>query len=72
MRRKPAALHNIGIDRDAGALGEFECDYRVELIHGCAHRFLGESVFEGTELIYSDPPYHRMATLSARAAGAVS
>ena len=26
MRRKPAALHNIGIDRDAGALGEFECD----------------------------------------------
>ena len=27
MRRKLAALHNIGIDRDAGALGEFECDY---------------------------------------------
>ena len=57
MRRKPAALRNIGIDRDARALGEFGCDYPVELIHGCAHRFLGESVFEGTELIYSDPPY---------------
>ena len=57
MRRKPAALHNIGIDRDARALGEFECDYPVELIHGCAHRFLSESAFEGSELIYSDPPY---------------
>ena len=57
MRRKPAALRNIGIDRDARALGEFECDYRVELIHGCAHRFLGEYAFEGSELLYSDPPY---------------
>ena len=57
MRRKPAALHNIGIDRDARALGEFECDYRVELIHGCAHRFLSEYAFEGSELLYSDPPY---------------
>ena len=66
MRRKPAALHNIGIDRDAGALGEFECDYRVELIHGCAHRFLGESVFEGTELIYSDPPYLKRTRSSRR------
>ena len=34
MRRKPAALHNIGIDRDARALGEFQCGYPVELIHG--------------------------------------
>ena len=57
MRRKPAALHNIGIDRDARALGEFECDYPVELIHGCAHRFLSEYAFEGSELLYSDPPY---------------
>ena len=37
MRRKPAALHNIGIDRDARALDGFKCDYPVELIHGCAH-----------------------------------
>ena len=64
MRRKPAALHNIGIDRDAGALGEFECDYRVELIHGCAHRFLSEYAFEGSELIYSDPPYTISAEVS--------
>ena len=61
MRRKPAALHNIGIDRDARALGEFECDYPVELIHGCAHRFLGEYAFEGTELLYSDPPEVRLS-----------
>ena len=64
MRRKPAALHNIGIDRDARALGEFECDYRVELIHGCAHRFLSEYAFEGSELIYSDPPYLRRTRTS--------
>ena len=57
MRRKPAALHNIGIDRDARALDGFKCDYPVELIHGCAHRFLSEYAFVGSELIYSDPPY---------------
>ena len=64
MRRKPAALHNIGIDRDARALGEFECDYPVELIHGCAHRFLSEYAFEGSELLYSDPPYLRRTRTS--------
>ena len=36
MKRKPAALRNIGIDRDARALDAFECDYPVELVHGCA------------------------------------
>ena len=48
---------NIGIDRDTRALDGFECDYPVELTHGCAHRFLSEYAFEGSELIYSDPPY---------------
>ena len=66
MRRKPAALHNIGIDRDARALGEFECDYPVELIHGCAHRFLSEYAFEGSELLYSDPPYLKRTRTSKR------
>ena len=47
-----------------GPLGEFECDYRVELIHGCAHRFLSEYAFEGSELIYSDPPYLRRTRTS--------
>ena len=64
MRRKPAALRNIGIDRDARALDGFECDYPVELTHGCAHRFLSEYAFEGSELIYSDPPYLRRTRTS--------
>ena len=59
MKRKPPALRNIGIDRDARALDAFECDYPVELVHGCAHRFLAEFTFEGTELLYCDPPYLR-------------
>ena len=57
MRRKPAALRNIGIDLDARALDAFECDYPVEFVHGCAHRYLAEFAFEGTELVYCDPPY---------------
>ena len=57
MQRKPAALCNIGIDRDARALAAFECDYPVQRIHGCAHRFLAEYDYRGSELIYSDPPY---------------
>ena len=57
MRRKPAARHNIGIDLNARALARFQCDYPVETIHGCAHRFLAEYPFTGRELVYSDPPY---------------
>ena len=61
MQRKPPALGNIGIDLDARAIEGFSCDYPVELVHGCAHRFLAEFPFEGRELIYSDPPYlHRV------------
>ena len=44
MRRKPAALRNIGIDRDTQTLDAFECDYPVELIHGCAHRNLSTTL----------------------------
>ena len=57
MKRKPPALHNIGIDIDPRALAEFECDYPVQRVNGCAHRFLAEYAYQGTELIYSDPPY---------------
>jgi DNA adenine methylase len=57
MKRKPAARHNIGIDLNARALARFQCDYPVETIHGCAHRFLAEYPFTGRELVYSDPPY---------------
>jgi DNA adenine methylase len=57
MKRKPRALNNIGIDIDPRALAEFECDYPVQRINGCAHRFLVGYDYQGTELIYSDPPY---------------
>ena len=66
MKRKPAALRNIGIDRDARALDAFECDYPVELVHGCAHRYLAEFEFQGSELVYSDPPYLKRTRTSRR------
>ena len=57
MKRKPPALRNIGIDRNERALEKFQCDYPVELVHGCAHRFLAEFAYQGRELVYCDPPY---------------
>ena len=50
MRRKPAALPTSASTEIHGRSASSGADYPVELIHGCAHRFLGESVFEGTEL----------------------
>ena len=47
MQRKPPALRNIGIDRSARAIAAFRCDYEVELVHGCCHRFLAEFPFCG-------------------------
>ena len=66
MRRKPAALRNIGIDLDGRALAGFECAYPVELVHGCCHRFLAAFPFDGTELVYSDPPYVQSTRKSRR------
>jgi len=57
MKRKPPALRNIGIDRDPRTIARFECSYPVELINGCAHRFLADYDYRGLELVYSDPPY---------------
>lgn len=65
MKRKPPALHNIGIDINPKALAKFECSYRVQLINGCAHSFLADYNYQGRELIYSDPPY----LLSTRTSG---
>ncbi len=36
MKRKPPALHNIGIDLDPRALAAFECNYPVQRIHGAS------------------------------------
>jgi site-specific DNA-adenine methylase len=57
MKRKPPALRNIGIDLDPQAIAGFRCSYAVELINGCAHGFLADYDYRGSELIYSDPPY---------------
>ena len=56
MKRKPPALRSIGIDLNARSIGTLCCDYEVELVHGCCHRFPADYPFEGSELVYSDPP----------------
>jgi DNA adenine methylase len=66
MKRKPPALHNIAIDCDARALGNFECDYPVQRVHGCAHQFLAGYDYRGYELVYSDPPYLHSTRTSKR------
>ena len=66
MKRKPAALRNIGIDLNAQAVARFECDYPVEKVHGCAHRFLAEYDYQGRELVYADPPYLHCTRRSKR------
>src|SRR5690606_16566749 len=57
MKRKPPALRNIGIDLNPRTLAKFNCPYPVELVRGCAHRFLTAYEYRGRELIYCDPPY---------------
>jgi len=66
MKRKPAALHNIGIDLNLKALRSFNCDYPVEKVHDCAHKFLSTYDFQGRELVYSDPPYLLHTRTSSR------
>jgi hypothetical protein len=66
MKRKPPALRNIGIDLDQRALEKFQCDCPVELVHGCAHRFLADYDYRGRELVYCDPPYLKETRSSAR------
>ena len=48
------------------AIDGFRCGYPVELRRGCAHRFLSEFAFDGSELVYSDPPYVRSTRRSRR------
>jgi hypothetical protein len=66
MKRKPPALRNIGIDLNQRALEKFQCAYPVELVHGCAHRFLNDYDFRGRELVYCDPPYLQATRTSSR------
>jgi DNA adenine methylase len=57
MGKKPPARHSIAIDIDPEPLAAFECAYPVEKVNACAHRYLREYHFAGSELIYCDPPY---------------
>ena len=66
MKRKPPALHNIGIDLNDRALARFACDYPVERVHGCAHEILSGYPFRGRELVYCDPPYLQSTRSSSR------
>ena len=66
MKRKPPTANNIGIDIDAEVLANFECDYPVQLVNGCAHPFLSDYPYTGTELLYCDPPYLTQTRTSAR------
>lgn len=66
MKRKPPALRNIGVDLNERALERFQCDYPVELVHGCAHRFLADFDYRGQELVYCDPPYLHSTRTSQR------
>ena len=66
MKRKPPALRNIGIDLNERALERFQCEYPVERVLGCAHRFLAEFAYQGRELVYCDPPYLHATRSSGR------
>jgi len=57
MQRKHPSLKSIGIDIDPAALKKFECSYPVDLLNECAHNFLRNYDYTGTELVYCDPPY---------------
>lgn len=66
MKRKPPALRNIGIDLNPRAIASFRCNYPVQLVNGCAHRFLADFDYRGSELVYSDPPYLLCTRTSGR------
>ena len=36
VRRRPAAMRNIGMDLDGRALSRLECGHPLELVHGAA------------------------------------
>lgn len=57
MKRKPITANSIGIDIDPQVLSDFDCDYPVHLVNGCAHHFLAHYDYSDSALIYCDPPY---------------
>ena len=67
MKRKPPVRCAASASTSTpGAIRNFSCAYEVELVHGCCHRFLAAFPFEGSELVYSDPPYLHSVRRSER------
>ena len=66
MKRKPPARNTIGIDIDPRPLSNFDCCYPVNLINRSAHHFLADYDYQGSELIYCDPPYLLQTRTSKR------
>lgn len=61
MRHKKPGAKSIGIDRDAKVIDRWrlESPGQCELVHGDATAFLANYPFDGSELVYCDPPYVR-------------
>lgn len=59
MRHKKPAARSIGVDIDPGVHETWATlDVQgIELVQGDASSYLGGFEFEGSELIYADPPY---------------
>lgn len=59
LRHKAPADHSIGIDIDANVINWWRSHHpkRATFIAGDAIRFLREYPFNGSELVYCDPPY---------------
>ena len=68
LRRKRPARRSFAIDIDERVVAGSRARRMagVELVHGCAIRFLREFDFHGDELVYSDPPYWPEARRRAR------
>jgi DNA adenine methylase len=70
MQRKPPALRNIGIDLNRRALEKFRCDYPVELVQACAHRFLADFKYSGRELfMHQTDQRRRFLVVTSRPVG---
>jgi len=66
MKRKPAALNNIGIELNPRTLSKFDSPYPVRLVNACAHHFLTHYDYKERVLVYCDPPYLLQTRASQR------
>jgi DNA adenine methylase len=59
LRNKRAARYSIGIDKDERVISYWRSQYPkfAEYVQGDAVEFLRAYPFEGSELVYCDPPY---------------